>query len=40
MIFSSVNSEQRECTVGWMYDGDVPDMENEAVTFHEVLRAP
>ena len=24
----------------WMPEDDMPDMQNEAVTFHEVLRAP
>ena len=28
-----------ECTV-WMPEDDMPAMQNEAVTFHEVLRAP
>ena len=34
-----VNNEQMERSV-WMPEGDVPAMQNEAVTFHEVLRAP
>lgn len=34
-----VNNEQLEHAV-WMPEGDMPAMKNEAVTFHEVLRAP
>jgi len=34
-----VDNEQVE-RAAWMPEGDVPAMVNEAVTFHEVLRAP
>lgn len=34
-----VNNEQME-RAAWMPEGDMPAMQNEAVTFHEVLRAP
>jgi len=34
-----VNNEQVE-RASWMPEGDMPAMQNEAVTFHEVLRAP
>ena len=35
-----VDNEQNERSAVWMPDGDMPAMQNEAVTFHEVLRAP
>lgn len=35
----AVNNEQMERAT-WMPEGDVPAMQNEAMTFHEVLRAP
>ncbi len=35
-----VDNEQNGRSAVWMPDGDMPDMQNEAVTFHEVLRAP
>ena len=38
MLFT-VNNEQVERVAGVMVD-DMPAMQNEAVTFHEVLRAP
>ena len=38
MLFA-VNNEQVE-RAAWMPEGDMPAMKNEAVTFHEVLRAP
>ena len=31
---------ERVGRAGWMREGDVPAMTNEAETFHEVLRAP
>lgn len=34
-----VNNEQVE-RAAWMPEDDMPAMQNEAVTFHEVLRAP
>ncbi len=35
----AVNNECAE-RAEWMPDGDMPEPKNEAVTFHEVLRAP
>lgn len=35
----AVNNEQME-RAAWMLEDDMPAMQNEAVTFHEVLRAP
>jgi len=35
----AVSNEQVERAT-WMPEGDMPAMVNEAVTFHEVLRAP
>lgn len=35
----AVNNERTE-RAKWMPEGDMPVMANEAVTFHEVLRAP
>ncbi|MBQ9473519.1 MAG: hypothetical protein IJU81_03835 [Bacteroidales bacterium] len=34
-----VNNERAE-RAEWMLEGDMPVMANEAITFHEVLRAP
>lgn len=34
-----VNNDKVE-HAAWMPEGDMPAMQNEAVTFHEVLRAP
>ena len=33
------NNEQLE-RASWMPEDDIPSVKNEAVTFHEVLRAP
>ena len=38
-MFISVNNEHME-RAAWKPEGDMPAMQNEAVTFHEVLRAP
>jgi hypothetical protein len=35
----AVDNERAE-RAGWMPEGDMPAMANEAITFHEVLRAP
>ena len=35
-----LDNTQMECSSAWMSEGDMPTMVNEAVTFHEVLRAP
>lgn len=37
---SVVDNEQIGCAAAWMPEDDMPMMVNEAVTFHEVLRAP
>lgn len=33
-------NEQTEEVAAYMEEGDAPAMSNEAVTYHEVLRAP
>ena len=33
-------NEQTMDVTAWMDGGDAPQMTNEAVTYHEVLRAP
>lgn len=35
-----LDNTQMECSSAWMPEGNMPTMLNEAVTFHEVLRAP
>ena len=39
MKFPIYNELTVDVTV-WMEEGDAPAMQNEAVTYHEVLRAP
>ena len=36
----TINNEHTERIVGYCDMGDVPPISNEAVTFHEALRAP
>lgn len=34
------NEPNNPASLTYMEDGDVPAMQNEAVTFHEAMRAP
>lgn len=39
MKFPAYNETTVDVTA-WMEDGDAPAMQNEAMTFHEAMRAP